>query len=131
MIMLGSCPPALQFLRLLSGAMVLMLAGCSDERTPSTPSEQELHASDGLEGGGGRGRHLFACDNAQMLFVDFKDQGLTLEVRERDEGPPLILTAPSQGLQFVGEGMTATITAGGLRLDPAQGKTRSCRRKTR
>lgn len=128
---LGCRSPAHQLPRVLAGAMVLVLAACSDERKPSTPTEQELHAKDGFEGGGVRGRHLFACDDGKMIFVDFKDQGLTLEIRERDAGPPLVLTAPSQGLQFVGEGATVTITAGGLRLDPAEGRTRSCRRKTR
>lgn len=113
------------------GALLIVLGACSGEQKPSAPSEQELHAQDGSGRGGTRGRHLFSCDDGRIIFVDYKDQGLALEIREQESGAPLIFTAPSQGLQFVGDGATATIITGGLRLDPAKGKTRLCKRETR
>ena len=114
-------------LELASG---LLVTACSAEKAPSPPTEQEIHALDRGAPGGVRGRHVFRCDDGKRLLVDFKDQGLTLEIREREADPPLVLTAPSQGLQYQGGADTATVVAGGLRIQPATGGERVCTRRT-
>lgn len=54
-----------------------------------------------------------------------------LEVRERDDAPSLILTAPAQGLQYVAEGATATFADGELQLQRAGLPEQICKRATR
>ncbi len=111
-------------------AAVPALPGCSGEQAARVPTEQEIHADD-RGTGGVRGRHVFSCDDGSRLLVDYKEQGLTLEIRGAEAQEPLVLTAPAQGLQFQGDAGTVTIVTGGLRFQPIEGATRTCKRRTR
>jgi hypothetical protein len=123
--------------RLVRGMPVLLLAcpvtlaGCSSETPKQEPTEQELHAADTEHPGGVRGRHHFLCQDGGSLLVDFKDQGLGLDIREGETERPMVLIAPSQGLQFVGDTATATIGNGELRLQARGKPERVCKRQTR
>ncbi len=108
----------------------LTLPGCSSEQPGRVPTEQEIHADDrGI--GGVSGRHVFNCDDGSRLLVDYKQEGLTLELRDTESQRPMVLTAPSQGLQFRGEAGTVTIVTGGLRFRSTEGLERTCKRQTR
>lgn len=115
----------------LVGLAAVTLTGCSSEPEPRAPTEQELHADDRAAPGGVKGRHVFRCDDGGRLLVDFKDQGLTIEIRDDEGAPPLALTAPAQGLQYQGETGAATFVAGKLYLRSPKGEERSCERRTR
>ncbi|WP_342747149.1 hypothetical protein [Sphingomonas lenta] len=111
----------------LTGAVVL--AGCAEEKKPRAPTEQEIHARDFETASGVRGRHLYTCGDGAPLFVDFKDEGLSIELRQAEQERPRVLTAPAQGLQFVGDDGSATMKGNELRVTNAQGNTRVCRKQ--
>lgn len=115
---------------MMAGAAMLPLAACSSEHKSPVPTEEELHSDDRAAPGGVKGRHVFRCDDGGRLLVDFKDQGLTIEVRDDESAPPLRLTAPAQGLQYQGATGAATFVAGKLYLS-SRGEERSCARRTR
>ena len=108
-----------------------LLIACSEQPKPGPPTEQELHSTDVGAFGSVRGRHLFRCRDGGEMLVDFKEQGLFLEIRAREGDPPVTLTAPSQGLQYIGDGGSATMAAGELRFVPLVGEERICTRRTR
>lgn len=110
-------------------AIALVVTGCAEEKKPRVPTEQEIHSRDFETASRVRGRHLYACDDKEPLFVDFKDDGLTLELRSEEQGPVQTLSAPSQGLQYVGDTNSATMTGNELQLVDAQGRTRVCRKR--
>ena len=112
-------------------ACLTSLAGCSSKPPERTPTEQELHIADSDRPGGIRGRHHFACGDGGNLLVDFKDQGLGLEIREREGERPIVLTAPAQGLQYVGDKAAATFGGGELRLQTSSRPERVCTRQTK
>ena len=97
-------------------ALAMLVAGCSGEKQSQQPTEQELHAADAALSGSVKGRHLVGCKDGGDLLVDFKDQGLALEIRENAADRPLVLTAPAQGLQYIGDTASATFKNGELRL---------------
>lgn len=109
---------------------VLVLPGCSEQPQKAAPSEQEIHAGDNAVATGTRGRHLYQCDDNRTLFVDFKDQGMALAIRERETDRPILLTAPVQGLQYIGDHASARIADGKLRLQAGSDPERVCRRLT-
>lgn len=113
---------------MLTVAGTVVLAGCS-EKKQRPPTEQEIHARDFDTVGGVRGRHLYNCDDGEPLFVDFKDEGLSIELRPQEQGPAETLSAPAQGLQFVGNNASVTMTGHELRYADAQGRTRVCRKQ--
>lgn len=107
-----------------------LLVGCSAEQPRKAPTEQEVHAADRPAPNGVPGRHEFACRDGRALLVDFMDQGNMLELRDQSTDVPLIVTAPAQGLQYVGERATVTFDAGELRLQRAGEPERVCKRLT-
>lgn len=110
-------------------AGIVVLAACAEERKPRAPTEEEIHSKDFETPSRVRGRHLYACDNGEPLYVDFKDQGLSIELRPREQDLPRILSAPSQGLQYVGVDESAVMTGNELRLVNSEGRTRVCRKQ--
>ncbi len=114
-----------------SASAAVGLSACSQEQPPRPPTEQEVHSADQPDGSRVKGRHAFACQDGATLLVDFKDQGSMLEVRERADAAPLILTAPIPGLQYVTEGATATVSNGELRLQRTKSPEQICMRATR
>ncbi|MCP8891439.1 MULTISPECIES: hypothetical protein [Sphingomonas] len=101
--------------------IVLVLAGCSEEPRKGPPTEQEIHAADTAVTSRTPGRHPYRCDDNQTLLVDFKDQGLTVELRRDANAPSVVLTAPLQGLQYVGDAESATFSGNQIKIE-APGK---------
>ena len=96
---------------------VLAVSSCSEQPRKGPPTEQEIHAGDSGVASGTPGRHLYACDDKRTLIVDFKDQGLTVEFRTDPGAAPTLLTAPAQGLQYVGNAESATFAGNQIRIE--------------
>jgi len=109
---------------------LLFLVGCSAEQPEQVPSEQELHAAE-IGGRGGVGRHHFICEDGTTLLVDFKAEGLGLQIRESETARPEILTAPGPGRAFVGEHSSAVIGRGKLEYRWGLKPMRTCVRQSR
>ncbi|KHA63836.1 hypothetical protein NI18_13320 [Sphingomonas sp. Ant20] len=109
--------------------LATVVAACAEERKPGATTEQEIHSRDSETPSGVRGRHLYACDDGEPLFVDFKDEGLSIELRRVERETPRVLSAPAQGLQYVGDSESAIMTGNELRLVDAQGLKRVCRKQ--
>lgn len=114
---------------LLLAAALLALAACSEEAGSGPPTEQEIHAAESGTLTGRPIRHPYRCDDGRPLFVDFRDSGLQVELRDAVNGPPMLLTAPTQGLQYVGERATATLSGPSMTIVMTTGRTRICRRE--
>jgi len=96
---------------------LLASSGCYEQPRKAPPTEQQIHAGDSGDAGGIPGRHPYRCDDARPLLIDFKDEGLTLELRRETGAPPVVLTAPAPGLQYVGDTMSATFTGNEIKID--------------
>ncbi|MBB3588424.1 hypothetical protein [Sphingomonas sp. BK481] len=101
--------------------LLLALSACSEQPQKGPPTEQEIHAGDSGVASGVPGRHLYRCDDDQTLIVDYKDQGLTVVFRRDARAVPAVLTAPMQGLQYVGEAESATFAGNQIKIE-APGK---------
>lgn len=95
----------------------LAVSACSEQPRKGPPTEEEIHAGDSGVASGTPGRHLYACDNDRTLIVDFKDQGLTVEFRTDARAAPTVLTAPVQGLQYVGDAESATFAGNQIKIE--------------
>ena len=111
-------------------AAVLMLSACSEQPEKGPPTEQEIHARDTAVTSGTPGRHLYRCDNDRTLLVDFKDQGLTVELRRYASAPAAVLTAPLQGLQYVGDAETATFSGNQIKVEAPGKRPVLCQKAT-
>lgn len=109
---------------------VLTLAACSEQPRKAAPTEQEIHASDSGVGSGTPGRHPYRCDDNRPLLVDFKNEGLTIELRRDESAVPIVLTAPAAGLQYVGDTMSATFTGNEIKVEEADKRPILCRKAT-
>lgn len=98
-------------------SLVLALSACSEQPQKGPPTEQEIHAGDSGVSSVALGRHLYACDDGRALIVDFKDQGLTVEFRRDARAAPTVLTAPMQGLQYVGDAESATFAGNQIKIE--------------
>ncbi|MBA4027269.1 MAG: hypothetical protein C0473_03410 [Cyanobacteria bacterium DS3.002] len=105
------------------------LATCSEGNPPTLPNEQQLHSSDGVAASGETAWHPFRCSEGEPLFVSYKDNGLRIDVRAALGEPPITLTAPAQGLQYVGETATAVFKGSELIIEVGDGPRRTCTRK--
>jgi hypothetical protein len=108
---------------------VAFLTGCTEKQKPRAPTEQEIHSRDFETGSGVRGRHLYTCDKGGSLFVDFKDEGLSIELRREEGDIAEVLTAPAQGLQYIGDSGSAVMAGNELRLTDPRGGVRVCRKQ--
>lgn len=109
--------------------LVVGLAACTESKPPTPPTEQQIHSSDSAVATGEMGRHPYRCSDGEPLFVDFKDNGLQIDLRRSNSGPPMTLTAPAQGLQYIGETATATFKGSQLTIVEGDGRTRICERE--
>src|SRR3546814_20913884 len=75
------------------------------------------------------GRHPYRCSDGEPLFVDYKDNGLQIDLRRSSSAVPMTLTAPAQGLQYVGETATATFKGSQPTVVEGEGRTRICERE--
>lgn len=105
------------------------LVACSESKPPAPPTEQQIHSSDSAVATGEMGRHPYRCSDGEPLFVDYKDSGLQIDLRRSNSGPPMTLTAPAQGLQYIGETATATFKGSQLTIVEGDGRTRICERE--
>lgn len=119
-------------LRLVSIAIgaVLMLAACSEQPRKGPPTEQEIHARDSGDASGTPGRHPYRCDDNRPLLVDFKDEGLTIELRRDGNASPIVLSAPAAGLQYVSDTMGATFTGDEIIIEEVDKRPIVCRKAT-
>ena len=119
-------------LRLACGmASLLMLGGlaaCSEPHRATGQSEQAIHADVGSTRPKVVGAHHFSCEGGAMLYIDFVDAGLGLEIRKAPDAPPMRLTAPEQGAAFVAPGAHAVMRQQALDLTEAGGRHYRCRR---
>lgn len=109
---------------------LLASSGCSEQPRKAPPSEQEIHAGDSGDASGAPGRHPYRCDDNRPLLIDFKDEGLTLELRRETGAAPVVLTAPAPGLQYVGDTMSATFTGNEIKIDEGDKPPVLCRKAT-
>lgn len=115
--------------RLACGA-ALPLAACSEQPRKAPPTEQEIHANDRGDASGTPGRHPYRCSDDRTLLIDFKDAGLTLVLRSDPTAVPTVLTAPSQGLQYVGDRVSATFSGSDIKIEEADKRPILCRKAT-
>jgi hypothetical protein len=108
----------------------MALTACSEQPPTKPPTEQEIHANDSADASGTPGRHPYRCDDKRMLLIDFKAEGLTLEIRRDTETAPIVLTAPAQGLQYVGDTASATFSGNEIRIEEAKKPTLLCTKAT-
>lgn len=111
-------------------SIVLASSGCSEQPRKAKPTEQEIHASDSGDGSGTPGRHPYRCDDDRSLLIDFKNEGLTLELRRDANAAPIVLTAPAPGLQYVGDTMSATFSGNEIKIEEGDKPPVSCRKDT-
>src|SRR3546814_9976879 len=95
--------------------LVVGLAACTESKPPAPPTEQQIHSSDSAVATGEMGRQPYRCSDGEPLFVDYKDNGLQIDLRRSSSTVPMTLSAPALGLQYVGE--TATASFKGSQLD--------------
>lgn len=111
--------------------VVLASSGCTEQPRKSPPTEQEIHSSDSGDPSGTPGRHPYRCANDRELLVDFKNKGLTIELRREGSMTPVVLTAPAQGLQYVGDTMSVTFLPDGLEMEEHDKPAVRCSKATR
>lgn len=114
----------------LVGVGALLASGCSEQPRKGPPTEQEIHARDSGDASGAPGRHPYRCDDNRTLLVDFKNEGLTLELRRDGSAAPVVLTAPAAGLQYVGDTVSATFTGNEIKIEGAGKRPVLCRKET-
>lgn len=115
---------------LICMGVLLASSGCSEQPRKMPPTEQEIHAGDSGDASKTPGRHPYRCDANRPLLVDFKDEGLTLELRRDASAAPVVLTAPAQGLQYVGDTISATFTGNEIKIEEAGKPPVLCRKET-
>ena len=70
--------------------------------------------------------HEFQCNDGSLLHAAYRDEGLVMILSGPAQPQPIRLTAPAQGLTYVGEGITATITNRVLRISETDRPERTC-----
>ena len=105
-------------------------SACSEQPRKAPPTEQEIHAGDSGDASGIPGRHRYRCDGDRPLLVDFKNEGLTLELRRDGNAATVVLTAAEAGLQYVGDTMSATFAGNEIKIEEADKRPVLCRKDT-
>lgn len=72
--------------------------------------------------------HTYRCAGGDVLYVDFLQDGTSINVKRWPSGPSLRLTAPSQGLTYVGDGMNLTLNGKDIKIDGPKKASRICKR---
>lgn len=111
-------------------SILLASSGCSERPRETPPTEQEIHAGDSGDASGIPGRHPYRCGDDRPLLVDFKNEGLTLELRRDGNTAPVVLTAPAAGLQYVSDTMSATFAGTEIKIEEADKRPVLCRKDT-
>lgn len=115
----------------LALALVATTAACDGSPSePPPPGEEVVHSGDTNLRGGRVGQHQYLCMGGERPLVEFGEGGLRVRVAFPGE-PALALTAPAQGLQYVGEQASATVEGGRLDIQRVDGSRLSCWRASR
>lgn len=72
--------------------------------------------------------HTYRCVGGEVLYVDFLADETSINVKRGPTGRSLRLTAPAQGLAYVGDGMNLTLDGKDIKLDEAKKPSRMCKR---
>ncbi|ABF54293.1 hypothetical protein Sala_2587 [Sphingopyxis alaskensis RB2256] len=72
--------------------------------------------------------HTYRCVGGDVLYVDFLADETSIIVRRAPSGPSLRLTAPAQGLAYVGERMNLTLDGKDIKLDEPKKPSQACKR---
>lgn len=111
---------------LLAAALIVLSAtGCSSQAPSSNPHDKDHFAGTNPQI---IGRHIYACDDGAKITVDFLADGLTIEMRSSTGGKPARLTAPGQGLRYIGDRITADATGGQMTINRQGYAAQACRR---
>lgn len=103
--------------------LLLGLASCADKPAPS-PNDGD-HVIDRKPNV--IGRHAYLCDKGRRWWVDFLSDGLTIDLAREGEAP-VRLTAPAQGLSYVGDKITARITGREMHIERSNKPPLLCQR---
>jgi hypothetical protein len=109
-------------------AMAAGFSACSGDHEQMPTTERDIHASQIQDGSAPSVRHPYQCTDEQSRFVDFKNEGLTMEVRKSYEGEPLVLNAPAQGFQYRSANLSAHFRDTNLVLVTGEGAKVVCER---
>jgi hypothetical protein len=109
-------------------AVAAGFSACSGDPEQMPTTERDSHASQIQDGSAQSGRHPYQCTDGQSRFVDFKNEGLTMEVRKSYEGEPLVLNAPAQGFQYRSANLSAHFRNTNLVLVTSEGAKVVCER---
>lgn len=104
---------------------VLSAAGCSSQAPSSNPQDEDHFADTNPQI---IGRHVYECDDGAQITVDFLADGLTIEMRGTAGGRPARLSAPGQGLRYIGDRITADATGGQMTINRQGHAAQACRR---
>ncbi|GBH30811.1 hypothetical protein [Sphingobium xenophagum] len=100
-------------------------AGCSSQAPSSNPHDEDHFAGTNPQI---IGRHVYECDDGAKITVDFLADGLTIEMRRTAGGKPARLSAPGQGLQYIGDRITADAIGGQMTINRQGHPAQACRR---
>ena len=110
--------------------LLVCVASCSSQDRNRAPTEEQIHAGDRSLNARHVGTHQFRCRDGGSLLVDFRNGGMSLEIRSAPASPPLVLTAPSQGAAYVGNDARAIMREQELDLLLSDGSRRLCQRRS-
>lgn len=105
-------------------------SACSEQPKHRAPTEEQIHAEAVSMRARHVGTHRFQCDDGTLLLVDFRNDGMTLEIRNAPKSAPLMLTASRQGAPYIGRGAKAMMKERDLELIQAGGARRVCIRQS-
>ena len=121
-----------RFVATASGALLLILAACSEESEmissgPPDPQAAELAKAKPVELPPSIvSSQAFRCKDNSLVYVDFMSDQKTIHFRTTKGGDPITLTAPEPGQPYTGNGYT--VSGGGNQISlSAPGKgTQTC-----
>ncbi len=110
---------------LAAAVMTISAAGCSSHAPTSSPHDEDHSAGTNPQI---IGRHVYECGDGAQITVDFLADGLTIEMRGTAGGRPARLSAPGQGLRYIGDRITADATGGQMTINRQGHAAQACRR---
>ncbi|WP_348656792.1 hypothetical protein [uncultured Sphingobium sp.] len=101
------------------GALAVGACSSGDSNGQLSPDDQALLRDR-------EAHHEFQCNDGSLLHAAYRDEGLVMILSGPAQPQPVRLTAPAQGLTYVGESITATITNRVLRISETDRPERTC-----
>lgn len=115
---------------LLASLSASLAGACTEQPKHRAPTEEQIHADAVSIRAHRVGMHRFKCEDGTLLLVDFRNDGMSLEIRYAPTLPPMVLTAPRQGAVYIGRGAKARMKERELELWQPDGSTRTCVRQS-